>query len=319
MVGYKMMNRMDMTSCIMCPRNCGADRLSGKKGFCRESAALRIARAALYPWEEPCISGRNGSGAVFFTGCSLACIFCQNGEISRAENDGQEISPERLAEIFLELQEQKAENINLVTPSHQLHNIIPALKRAKDQGLTIPVVYNTGTYEYADTIRSLEGLVDIYLPDLKYFSSALSERYSFAPDYFSRASGAIAEMVRQCPHPLFSNGASSLEIENEEENPIMLRGVMVRHLVLPGSVEDSKQILRYLYETYHNDIFISIMNQYTPMKNMKKEPALARPLSVSEYDEVVDYALSLGIENGFLQEEGTVSRQYIPAFDGTGL
>lgn len=309
---------MDLSCCRLCPRNCGVNRTAGETGFCLSSAALTAARAALYFDEEPVISGHRGSGAVFFTGCNMRCLYCQNRNIALAET-GREISSRRLAEIFLELQDQKAENINLVTPSHFLPQIIQALEYAKAHGLTIPVVYNTGTYEKPEAIRALEGLVDVWLPDFKYYSSGIAGAFSAAPDYFDRACEALAEMVRQCPQPLFSDGSSSLDEINDADDPLLIKGVLVRHLVLPGCAEDSRKILRYLHKTYGNQIFISLMNQYTPMPWTGNHPLLSRPVSDPEYDELVDFALELGIENGFIQESGTVSGEYIPAFDGSGL
>lgn len=309
---------MNLSCCRLCPRNCGVDRTAGETGFCRSSSALTAARATLYFDEEPVISGQRGSGAVFFTGCSMRCLYCQNRSIARTEI-GREISPQRLAEIFLELQDQKAENINLVTPSHFLPQIIPALEYARTHGLTIPIVYNTGTYEKAEAIRRLEGLVDVWLPDFKYFSPKIADAFSAAPDYFDRAREALAEMVRQCPQPLFSDGSSTLDEVCDADDPLLVKGVLVRHLVLPGCTEDSKRILQYLHTAYGNQIFISLMNQYTPMPWTKYHPLLSRPVSAEEYEELVDYAIDLGIENGFIQENGTVSVEYIPAFDGSGL
>ncbi len=309
---------MDMTDCTLCPRSCRVNRLKGEIGYCREAAEVYAARASLYYDEEPVISGRNGSGAVFFAGCNMGCIYCQNYEVARAMT-GTKIDEGRLSDIFLSLQEQKAENINLVTPSHYLHVVIPALERAKREGLRIPVVYNTGTYERVDAISALEGLVDVWLPDFKYISPRLSLRYSHTPDYFQYASKALAEMVRQCPTPIFSDGSSSLEADNDEDDPLMVKGVIVRHLALPGCGEDSQDVLKYLHETYGSSIFISIMNQYTPMPQVKDDPNLGRVLSEEEYDNLVDYAISIGIDNGFIQGSDTASPCYIPAFDGTGI
>lgn len=347
-----------LSDCTLCPRNCHVDRLQGRRGFCGETAVLRAARAALYYTEEPVISGRQGSGTVFFTGCNLGCIYCQNRRISRPDREQTcagpkdrslpnlvELSPERLAEIFFELEAQGALNINLVTPEHFVPLLIPALKRAKEDGLGIPVVYNTGSYERVEAVKALEGLVDVWLPDLKYVSAALSARHTGAADYFQYASAAISEMVRQCPQPVFSDGSHTLDCPDDADDPLLVRGVLVRHLALPGCGEDSRAVLRYLHETYGNRIFISIMNQYTPMPQVllreKKaaaeshdhcrasagsvnglcgeDEALCRCLSTEEYDSLVDYAIDLGIENGFIQESGTVSPSYIPVFDGTGI
>ena len=309
---------MDLSDCTLCPRSCRVNRLAGRIGYCNVTADLFAARAALYYHEEPVISGSRGSGAVFFAGCNMGCVFCQNYAIAKAMT-GTQLSSGRLTEIFLSLQEQGAHNINLITAEHFLPQVIRSLRDAKDQGLTLPVVYNTGTYERVEAIQALEGLVDVWLPDFKYISPRLSLAYSHTPDYFQYASKALQEMVRQCPEPLFSDGSHTLDAPDDADDPLMVRGVLVRHLVLPGSTQDSMDILKYLHDTYGDQIFISIMNQYTPMPQVKDDPNLGRKLSSEEYEKVVDYAISLGITNGFIQEEGTASRRYIPAFDGTGI
>ncbi len=303
-----------MKNCTLCPRNCHADRLAGKTGYCGQTAEVKAARAALHFWEEPCISGTNGSGTVFFSGCVLRCIFCQNANIAQGMA-GQEISSERLTEIFLELQEKKANNINLVTPTQFVPQIADALWRAKAQGLTIPVVYNTGSYEKVETLQMMDGLVDIYLPDLKYASAELGKKYSGAADYFAVASAAIAEMVRQVGTPQFAEKEDS----EQENTPLMKRGVIVRHLVIPGNISDSKKVIRYLYETYGDDIFISIMSQYTPLREFPEYPELNRRLKSREYDKIVDFALDLGVENGFLQEGDVAEESFIPEFNGEGI
>lgn len=320
-------------NCTLCPRECGANR-ELNTGYCGGGANVRIARAALHFWEEPCISGRNGSGTVFFSGCPLRCVFCQNRKIALAER-GTEVSDERLSEIFLELQEQGANNINLVTPTHWAGHLVPVLERAKRDGLKIPIVYNTGSYEKAEQLKRLEGLVDIWLPDLKYKSAELSARYSNAPDYFDVATSAIAEMVRQAGEPVFGEGDPATNAENtpdaatystdiacRSETGLIKRGVIVRHLVLPGCIADSKRIIRYLYETYGNKIFISIMNQYTPLisgDDARKFPELTRKVTEEEYNRVVDFAIRLGVENAYIQEGETASESFIPEFDGTGI
>ena len=309
---------MDLSDCTLCPRSCRVNRLAGRIGYCNVTADLFAARAALYYHEEPVISGSRGSGAVFFAGCNMGCVFCQNYAIAKAMT-GTQLSSGRLTEIFLSLQEQGAHNINLITAEHFLPQVIRSLRDAKDQGLTLPVVYNTGTYERVEAIQALEGLVDVWLPDFKYISPRLSLAYSHTPDYFQYASKALQEMVRQCPEPLFSDGSHTLDAPDDADDPLMVRGVLVRHLVLPGSTQDSMDILKYLHDTYGDQIFISIMNHYTPMPQVKDDPDLGRKLSSAEYEKVVDYAISLGITNGFIQEEGTASRRYIPAFDGTGI
>ncbi len=297
-----------MKDCTLCPRNCHADRSTGLPGFCRSGGRVRAARAALHYWEEPCICGEEGSGAVFFSGCSLGCVYCQNRPVADG-TVGKEITVERLAEIFLELQAQNARNINLVTASHFIPQTAEALVRARQNGLSVPVVYNTGGYEKAETLKLLEGLVDIYLPDFKYLDPELAAKYSFAPDYPETAKAALAEMVRQVGEPVF-------EDEGEER---MIRGVIVRHLVLPGLTEASKKVIRYLHETYGNRIYISILNQYTPMPGMEKYPELNRKLTAEEYDAVVDDAVAVGVENGFIQEGDTASESFIPVFDITGI
>ena len=298
--------------CTLCPRNCGVDRDNGKIGYCGQTDKVYVARAALHMWEEPCISGKEGSGTVFFCGCTLRCIFCQNHQIvlGKAESGdkiGKEVSIERLKEIFLELQEKGANNINLVTGTHYIPQIAMALKLAKEEGLKIPIVYNTGGYEKAESLQILDGLVDIYLPDMKYVSKELSKEYSNASDYFDVASKALEEMVRQAGEAQFDNRG------------YMIKGVIVRHLVLPGSTKDSKAVLDYLWNTYGNNIFISIMNQYTPMEQIKNHPLLSRKVTKREYSKVVDYALSLGWENAFIQEGETAMESFIPGFNGLGV
>ncbi len=296
-----------MSHCTLCPRDCGADRLSGRTGFCGQTADITAARAALHFWEEPCISGTTGTGAVFFSGCSLQCVFCQNHEIAIGKS-GRKISPDRLSDIFLELQGKGAANINLVTPGHFIPQICLALKNAKTKGLSVPVVYNTSGYEKISSLRLLEGLVDIYLPDLKYFSPQLSFRYSHAADYFEKASAAIAEMVRQTGAPVSDPGSGLLK-----------RGVIVRHLLLPGQSADSKKILRYLHNTSHNDIYVSIMNQYTPLPCAASFPELSQTVSPADYEKILRFADQIGIEQGYMQEGATADESFIPAFDGEGL
>lgn len=276
-------------------------------GYCRESAELVVARAALHMWEEGCISGENGSGTVFFSGCSLGCIYCQNQNISRARA-GKAITVGRLAEIFLELQEQGAHNINLVTPTHYVPQIMDGLDLAKKEGLRLPVVYNTSGYERVETLRMLSGYVDIYLPDFKYLDEELAGEYSHAPDYPAYAKGALEEMVSQTG-----------EFRIDETTGLLQRGVLVRHLVLPGKVRNSKDVIRYLHEAYGNRILISIMNQYTPMPQVEGHPLLGRKVTKREYGKVVDYALDIGVEYGFIQEEGAARQSFIPEFDGEGV
>ena len=297
-----------MQDCTLCPRRCHADRLSGSKGFCGQSAGITAARAALHFWEEPCISGSCGSGAVFFSGCSLQCVFCQNREIALGQA-GRPISIDRLSEIFMELQEKGAANINLVTAGHFLPQVCLALHKAKGQGLTLPIVYNSSGYEEVSSLKLLEGLADIYLPDLKYHSPRLSARYSHAPDYFQKASAAIAEMFRQTGPPVLT-----------PRSALMKRGTIVRHLLLPGETADSKRILRYLHDTYQNDIYVSILNQYTPPTGSPDLPEeLRRCVSPEEYEKVLAFADAIGIEQGYIQEGGTADESFLPAFDFSGL
>lgn len=301
-----MKKRENAALCRLCPRACSVDRNAGQKGRCQVDAQIKVARAALHMWEEPCISGKEGSGAVFFSGCSLGCVYCQNHDISGGKA-GLVITKERLAEIFLELQEQGANNINLVTAGHYVPQIIETLQAAKQRGLHIPVVYNSSGYEKEETIRMLEGLVDIYLPDLKYLDPELSERYSGAADYPEYAKKAIAEMVRQQPTSCF------------DEEGRMQRGVIVRHLLLPGHVREAKHVVKYLYETYGDQIYISMMNQYTPMKETFEDPLLNRRVTKREYQRLLDYAADLGVTNGFYQEGGTAKESFIPAFNYEGV
>lgn len=328
-----------MQECTLCPRKCKVNRESGQSGICGQTADIKVARADLHMWEEPCISGNQGSGAVFFSGCSLHCVFCQNHNIA-AGNAGQIISVERLAQIFLELQEKGANNINLVTATQFVPQIIKALDIAKEQGLKLPIVYNTSAYEEVETLRMLDGYVDVYLPDLKYVDSGLSHKYSHAADYFEKASAAIAEMVRQtgemefiaekryqtdevefaAEHVLQKFGIEEYQRRSEAgESLIMTRGVIVRHLLLPGCTTDSKRVIKYLLETYGERIFISIMNQYTPLPHVSAYPELNRKVTPKEYEAVLDYAIENGIENGFLQEGEAASESFIPEFDGEGV
>ncbi len=300
------MNRELMKDCTLCPRQCHVDRTAGQQGYCKMTEELVVARAALHYWEEPCISGEKGSGTVFFSGCSLGCIYCQNRNIAQGLA-GKRITVSRLAEIFLELQAKGAENINLVTPSHYVPQILDALCMAKEKGLRLPIVYNCSGYEQLSTLRLLNGCVDIYLPDLKYMDKEAARHYSGCGDYFEYASEAIREMVRQTGTPVF------------DDNGRMMKGVIVRHLTLPGYLEDSKNIIKYLYETFADLIYISIMNQYTPMEVVTGYPELNRRITEEEYEELVDYAIELGVENGFIQEGETASESFIPEFNNEGV
>lgn len=325
-----------LSHCMLCPRACGVDRSKGQTGVCGQSVEVKAARADLHMWEEPCLSGTRGSGAVFFSGCNLHCVFCQNHKIA-AGDAGKVISVERLGEIFLELQEKGANNLNLVTACHFVPQIIEALDEARRAGLKLPVLYNSSGYETVETIRMLDGYVDIYLPDLKYVDTKISQKYSHAPDYFEKASAAIAEMVRQIGKMEFvpeeqskslgvpegqsqTFGVAEYQTRSEKgESLIMTRGVIVRHLLLPGCLEDSKRVIRYLLDTYGEQIFISIMNQYTPLPHVSEYPELNRKVSAEEYEELIDYALERGIENGFVQEGEAAKESFIPEFDGKGV
>ena len=386
-----------MTACRLCPRNCGIDRMSGKRGFCGVPATVYVARAALHFWEEPCISGSRGSGAVFFTGCGLKCVFCQNAPISGVgsatgpdrsrseaheagagagsrkgsgqipERDsarnkrqlvsvpGKPVTEDHLAEIFLRLQnEQGANNINLVTAVQYIPQVAEALRLAKDQGLSIPVVYNSSGYEKAGALRLLEGLVDVWLPDFKYMDPEMARRYSGAPDYPERAKEAVAEMVRQAGEPEFyaeepyggdgrtispgtyseagegagkvRTGAGTVSSDcsrYRSGQSLIRRGVIVRHLLMPGHVKNAEAVVRYLHDTYGDSIYISMMNQYTPMKNLKMKAEdyrlLSRKVTKREYERLIDYAVGIGIEKGFIQEGGTAKESFIPAWNGEGV
>jgi putative pyruvate formate lyase activating enzyme len=292
--------------CILCPRECHVDRSAGQAGYCGLTDELLVARAALHMWEEPCVSGKNGSGTVFFAGCSLGCIYCQNRSISSGQK-GKKITVERLAEIYLELQQKGAHNINLVTPDHFVPHIIDSIQKARENGLMLPVVYNSSGYAKVKTLKLLDRYVDIYLPDLKYMDKSISAKYSGCSDYFEHASNAIDVMVKQVGEPVF------------DKMGIMQRGVIVRHLVLPGCVDDSKRIIEYLYRTFGDSIYISIMNQYTPVSHFKDYPELNRRISQEEYDQLVDYAVSIGVSRGFIQEGDTALESFIPDFNGEGV
>jgi len=294
--------------CRRCPRNCAANRSAetkGTYGYCKVSDIPKVARAALHFWEEPCISGEEGSGTVFFSGCNLRCVYCQNVEIAAGVR-GKEISVERLSEIFLELQEQGANNINLVTPSHYYKQIKEALLLVKDR-LHIPVIANTSSYDSVESLREMEGCIDIYLADYKYIDKQLAEKYSHAADYPEVAAKALQEMFRQVGEPVF------------DEHGKMKKGMIIRHLLLPGCVEDSKAVLRFLYESFGDSVFISIMNQYTPLSHVENYPEINRKVTEEEYEEVVDYAIELGVENGFVQEGETAEESFIPPFNGEGV
>lgn len=296
-----------MERCNLCPRKCNVDRDNGKSCFCGvPSDKIIAARAALHMWEEPCISGEEGSGTVFFSGCTLRCVYCQNYDIARAVT-GKEITKERLAEIFLELQAKRANNINLVTPTHYTEAIIWAVKKAREEGLHLPIVYNCSGYESVETLRRLDGIVDVYLTDFKYMDSKIAEKYSKAADYPEIAKLALQEMVRQIPETEF------------DERGMMTRGIIVRHLLLPGYLDNAKEIVKYVYETYEDKVFLSLMNQYTPLPQVELFPEINRKVTEEEYEELVDYAIEIGVESGFIQEGETAEESFIPAFDCEGI
>ncbi|MDO4522771.1 MAG: radical SAM protein [Eubacteriales bacterium] len=303
-----MKKRSDMECCMLCPRSCGVNRVIGQRGRCGMDAHMRIARAALHMWEEPCISGEEGSGTVFFAGCALGCVFCQNYEIAHVSPERfRAVSVEELADIFLRLQEQKANNINLVTAGQFLPQAAEAIEMAKNHGLRIPIVYNSSGYENVEALRRLEGLVDIYLPDMKYWKPETGQAYSRAADYPEVAKKAIAEMVRQAGTAVF------------DERGIMQKGVIVRHLLLPGHLLEAKKIVRYLYECYENGIYISLMSQYTPLEQVGEDPLLGRRVTKREYEKLLDFAIALGVENAFYQEGDVAKESFIPPFEDAGV
>lgn len=295
-----------LENCTLCMRKCNVNRNKGIKGVCNSSNSIRIARAALHFWEEPCISGKKGSGTVFFSNCNLKCVFCQNYKIS-SEGFGTEITIERLAEIFLELQDKGANNINLVTPTHFVPQIIESLKIAKNKGLNLPIIYNTNSIDTLDTIKALNGYIDVYLPDFKYFEDKYSLKYSKIKGYSANVLEIIEEMVKQVGYPKF------------REDGIIVKGVIVRHLLLPGLLFDSKKIIDAIYKKFGDSVYISLMNQYTPMYNAKMYPEINKSINEKTYDSIINYALSLGVKNGFIQESGTNSEEFVPDFNNEGV
>lgn len=300
----KNMNKYE--NCLLCPRKCGINRRTGQTGGCGVSSEIKVARAALHYWEEPCISGKRGSGAVFFSGCSLHCVFCQNREISDGKA-GKVISKERLSDIFMELADKGANNINLVTPGQYIPDIVWAVNDAKSRGMKLPIIYNTSGYENVTELKLLEGIVDVYLPDFKYMDSTLSARYSRAKDYPSVAKQALSEMVRQQP-----------DVVIDDATGLIQKGVIVRQLLLPGHVNDAKAVLKYLYDTYHDHVYISMMSQFTPIA-LKDYPEINRTVTKREYERLVNYALEIGITNAFIQEGDVAKDSFIPAFDCEGV
>ena len=289
--------------CNLCPRKCNAERTEDTgNGFCKMPISPVLARAGKHFWEEPCIAGDKGAGAVFFSGCSLKCCFCQNFEISH-ENNGKKITVKRLAEIFRELENDGSACIDLVNPTHFADSIIAAFEIYKP---SIPIVYNSSGYDSAETLKRFEGIVDVYLPDIKYYDSDVSKKYSACPDYFEKASLALLEMKRQAPEYEFSKG-------------IMTKGVLLRHLVLPSNISDSKKILLWVKNNLGEDTYISLMSQYTPFGNAKLFKEINRPLMTAEYNKTVDYFFEIGLKNGFMQEKSSANTEFIPKFDNSGL
>ena len=300
----KNMNKYE--NCLLCPRKCGINRGIGQTGVCGVSSEIKVARAALHYWEEPCISGKRGSGAVFFSGCSLHCVFCQNRAISDGKK-GKVISKERLSDIFIELADKGANNINLVTPGQYIPDIVWAVNDAKSRGMKLPIIYNTSGYENVTELKLLEGIVDVYLPDFKYMDNMLSAKYSRAKDYPSVAKQALSEMVRQQP-----------DVVIDDATGLIQKGVIVRQLLLPGHVNDAKAVLKYLYDTYHDHVYISMMSQFTPIA-LKDYPEINRTVTRREYERLVDYAIKIGITNAFIQEGDVAKDSFIPAFDCEGV
>lgn len=291
-----------LNSCTLCPRNCKINRQEGKIGRCKATNQVKIALYSIHKFEEPCISGENGSGTVFFSNCNLNCIFCQNYEISQ-QGKGKEISTDELANIFLKQQERKAENINLVTPTSYVPQIIEAIKIAKNKGLKLPIVYNTNSYENIETIKMLKGYVDIYLPDLKYADNLLAQKLSHIDNYFETATQAIQEMYKQVGNPILN------------EKGIMQKGMIIRHLVLPNYIENSKNVLNWIHKNMPNDVYVSIMAQYFPTYKAKEDEKLNRKLTKEEWNEILEYIDTLEIENGYVQELGEHEEEYVPKWE----
>ena len=291
-----------LSNCNLCNRKCGVNRLNNEIGICSANDKIKIARASLHKWEEPPVSGKNGSGTVFFSHCNLKCVFCQNHEISQ-EHNGIYISIEKLSDIFLDLQNKGAANINLVTPTHYVPQIIEALEIAKNKGLVLPILYNTNGYDSLETIKFLNGYIDVYLPDFKYFNDKYSMKYSKVNNYKENVFNILKEMVNQVGEPKFN------------DEGLIEKGVIIRHLMLPGLLFDSKKVIDTIYSTFKNNVYISIMNQYTPMFNAQKYPEINKSLNPKHYCSLINYATELGVTNGFIQDEGTSSTKYVPDFN----
>ena len=293
-------------NCSICPRNCRIDRTNGQIGYCQSGHEIKAALASVHMWEEPPISGSCGSGTIFFSGCNLRCVFCQNYTIS-SENSGKTISTDRLSEIMLEQQARGVHNINLVTATHFIPSIIKAVQKAKNNGLKIPIVYNTGGYEKVESIKMLEGTVDIYLPDIKYFSSELSLKYSGASDYFDYASEAVLEMYHQTGNNIY------------DDNGIMKSGVIIRHMIMPSHKEDSYKVLDWIRDNIGTEACVSLLSQYTPAYNAEKYKEINRKLMSLEYTRVIEHFFDIGLKNGFMQEKSSAESKYTPIFDLSGL
>lgn len=293
-------------NCSICPRNCRIDRTKGQIGYCQSGHEIKAALASVHMWEEPPISGSCGSGTIFFSGCNLRCVFCQNYTIS-SENSGKTISTERLSEIMLEQQARGVHNINLVTATHFIPSIIKAVQKAKNNGLKIPIVYNTGGYEKVESIKMLEGTVDIYLPDIKYFSPELSLKYSGASDYFDYASEAVLEMYHQTGNNIY------------DDNGIMKSGVIIRHMIMPSHREDSYKVLDWIRDNIGTEACVSLLSQYTPAYNAEKYKEINRKLMSLEYTRVIEHFFDIGLKNGFMQEKSSAESKYTPIFDLSGL
>lgn len=291
-----------LDKCIICPHNCKINRNMGQIGRCKSSNKVKIALYSIHNFEEPCISRENGSGTIFFSNCNMNCVFCQNYEISQ-KGEGKEITIENLADIFLKLQEKGVNNINLVTPTSYVYQIIEAIKIAKENGLNIPIVYNTNGYEKIETLKMLDGYIDVYLPDLKYYDNNISKKYSKVDNYFEIATNAIKEMYRQVGHPILN------------ENGIIQKGLMIRHLVLPNNIENSKEVLKWIKENINEKVYINIMAQYFPTYKAKEIKELDRKLTKKEYEEIENYLYELDIKNGYIQELGEHEEEYVPKWN----
>lgn len=291
----------ELENCNVCPHRCGINRIAGKIGRCKATDKVKVALASIHNFEEPCISGKNGSGTVFFSNCNLNCVFCQNYEISQL-GKGKEISIEELADIFIKQQNKNVHNINLVTPTIYIYQIIEAIKLARDKGLKIPIVYNSNGYENVEALKHLKGYIDIYLPDLKYSNNEIAYKYSNIKNYYENAVQAIKEMYNQVGTPII------------DENGIMKKGLMIRHLVLPNQLQNSKDVLKWINDNMDKKVFVSVMAQYFPTYRAKNFPEISRKLTKEEYNEIEQYLYSLDLENGYIQELGEHEEEYVPDF-----